>query len=332
MSLVHKTVLGGAVDFRSQTKNQIMAKEASLSGSHSTIDLSSASDRISPWLIERLFRKRPELLECFYSVRTRWVTQDIDKKSPKHHMLRKFTAQGSALTFPVQTYLFATLCLATVIYSRSWKLSMASIRRAAKEVQVFGDDIIVPIDCHDIVVDTLTHFRLKVNAAKTFRTGRFRESCGYDAYHGNDVTKVSVLSVPAVSAPEAVLSSVDCHNNLLKAGWFETAAFVRKTVCQLKRYAFPWVDPSTGTIGWHAMFGEDNTHLLSRWNPDLHRSEIRVTTPKGVVERIAMDSDEMVLQYFTECHKPPESKNNRLGRLSSRRPLKLRWSWAPSAS
>ena len=332
MTRVQRTALSGSIDFRSQIKNQTLARVASLTGSHSTIDLSSASDRISPWLIERLFRKRPELLECFYSCRTRWVTQDIDRKSPRFSILRKFSTQGSALTFPVQTYLFTTLCLATVIYCRSWKPSIASIRRASREVQVFGDDIIVPIDCHDVVVDTLHHFRLKVNPAKTFNSGKFRESCGYDAYDGNNVTKVSVLSVPAVSAPEAVLSSVDCHNNLLNAGWFEAARFVRKTVSQLKRYAFPWVDPSTGVIGWHSMFGEDNSHLKSRWNPDLHRSELLYTVPKGTDARIAIDDDAMVLQYFTECHKPPQSQTNRLGMLSLRRPLKLRWSWAPSAS
>lgn len=332
MTRVKKTSLKNAVDFQTQSKNQDLARVASLTGSHSTIDLSSASDRISPWVVERLFRKRPELLECFYSVRTRWVTQQIDKKSPKFERLRKFSTQGSALTFPVQTYLFAVLCIGTVIAKRSWNLSIKSIRKAAREVQVYGDDIIVPIDCHDSVQDILTHFRLKVNPAKTFRNGKFRESCGYDAYAGFNVSKISVLGVPAVSSPEAVLSSVDVHNNLLNAGWYHTAQYVKRQVDQLKRYCFKWVDPSTGAIGWHALFGEDNHHLKRRWNPNLHRSEVLVTMPKGVDERLAVDSDAMVLQYFTECHGLPEPNTNRLGRISLRRPLKLRWSWVPSES
>lgn len=331
MTRVDKTSLRNAIDFRSQSKNQSLARVASKSGSHSTIDLSSASDRISPWLIERLFRLRPEFLECAYSVRTRWVTQDIDKKSPKHCMLRKFSTQGSALTFPVQTYLFAVLCIGSIVYNRSWKLSIGSIRRASREVQIFGDDIIVPIDCHDVVQEALTHFRLKVNPAKTFRTGKFRESCGYDAYDGHDVTKVAIMSVPAVSKPEAVLSSVDTHNNLLNAGWLNAARFVKSRVDQLKRYGFRWVDPSSGAVGWHALFGEENHHLPRRWNPDLQRSETRTTLPSGNARRVAKDSNAMVLQYFTECSAFPET-DYRLGLAPLRHPLKLRWVWAPDAN
>lgn len=320
MTRVNHTSLRRAVDFSSQSKNQEMARVASFSGSHSTIDLSSASDRISPWVVERLFRLRPELLECFHSVRTRWVTQDIDKKSPKHSRLRKFSTQGSALTFPVQTYLFATLCIGTIIAKRGWKQSIKSIRAAAREVQIFGDDIIVPIDCHGDVQAVLTHFRLKVNPAKTFCIGKFRESCGYDAYDGQNVTKVSILSQPAVSKPEAVLSSVDTHNNLLHAGWYSTAQYVKRQVDRLGRYAFRWVDPSSGAIGWHALFGEENHHLKKRWNSDLQRSELLSTLPKGSDDRTAIDSDAMVLQYFTECHGLPEPHTKRLGKMSLRRP------------
>lgn len=330
MTRVSKTSLRSAINFRSQTLNQALARVASKSGSHSTIDLSSASDRISPWLVERLFRLRPELLDCMHSVRTRWVTQRLDKKSPKFSMLRKFSTQGSALTFPVQTYLFATLCIGAVLYKRGLLFSIANIRKCAREVQVYGDDLIVPVDCHDLVLEVLTHFRLKVNPAKTFRNGKFRESCGYDAYDGTNVSKVSVISVPAVSKPEAVLSAVDTHNNLLNAGWECAARFVREQVEKLGRYGFDFVDPQSGAIGWHTLDGLRNPRLKRRWNPDLQRSEVRTTLPIGGARRIAMDSSAMVLQYFTECHTLPEPETTRLGKSSLRDPLKLRWVWAPS--
>jgi hypothetical protein len=327
MSRAKDTSLSPSIDFRSQERNQELAQEASHTGSHSTIDLSSASDRISCWVVERLFRLRPELLQCMYSVRTRWVHQDIDRFSPAYARLRKFSTMGSALTFPVQTYLFTVLAVGTIIHERRWKHSIASIRRACQEVRVFGDDMIVPIDCHDSIVATLTHFLLKVNPAKTFWTGRFRESCGIDAYDGNDVTKVSIMSRPLVSKPESVLSSVDTHNNLLRAGWYRAATYVRKQVSSLKRHAFRWVDPTTGAIGWHSYFGETNSHLQRRWNESLQRMEVRATAPCGVDSRTAVDRDSMVLQYFTECKSRPKSQEIRLGTMPLRRPLKLRWSW-----
>jgi hypothetical protein len=329
MTKVGDLSLSQAIDFRSQDKNQALALGASSSESHSTIDLSSASDRVSCWVVERLFRLRPELLTCMYAVRTRSVTQSIDRKSPSTARLRKFSTMGSALTFPVQTYLFTTLAIGAVIAKRGWTHSFRSIRKAAQEVQVFGDDIIVPLDCHDSVVEVLTHFRLKVNPAKTFRNGKFRESCGVEAYDGNDVTKVSILNLPLVSKPASVLSCLDTHNNLLSAGWYATAAYVKKTVDSLKRYGFRWVDPSSGSVGWHSLFGERNHHLRKRWNVDLQRVEVYSCSPSPGAGKTPSDRGSMLLQYFTEAMYRPVSNEVRLGVAALRPPLKLRWRWVP---
>jgi hypothetical protein len=81
--------------------------------------LKSASDRISCWVIERLFRRSPSLLSALYATRTRWITQSLDKKSPEACRLRKFSTMGSAVTFPVQTILFSVLAVSSVLYTRS---------------------------------------------------------------------------------------------------------------------------------------------------------------------------------------------------------------------
>lgn len=317
-----------SVHLRDQTFNQNAAKRASLDGSLSTIDLSSASDRISCWVIERLFRNRPELLDALYACRTRWIKQDIDRKSPQFYELRKFSTQGSACTFPVQSILFAVLSIGTCLYVRGRPVSIRTIKQIAQEVLVFGDDIIVPTDCADAVVECLHHFRLKVNPAKTFTTGRFRESCGYDAFMGTDVTKISIMSPPSVSKPESVLSSVDVHNNLLRAGWYNTAAYVKRTVDSLRRFSFKWVADLSGAIGWLSLFGESNGHLRHRWNPYLQRREVLCTLPCGSPQRSPVDSNAMVLQYFIEGKPFPET-SDRLGRAPLRHALKLRRVWAP---
>lgn len=330
-SRVAYSSLRDSVHLRDQTFNQRAAQRASLDGSLATIDLSSASDRISCWLIERMFRKRPELLDAFYACRSRWIMQDIDKKSPKYSILRKFSTQGSACTFPTQSYVFAIIAIGTTLYKRGLTVTIRNIRRVASEVLVFGDDIIVPSDVSGSVVDALHHFRLKVNPAKTFQTGLFRESCGYDAYAGSDVSRVSVMSAPSVSGPESILSSLDVHNNLLLKGWYRTAEFVKKAVDSLKRFKFPWVQTLSGAIGWLDMFGRSNGHLRHRWNPTLQRRELLSMLPQGSSRKVPVDRNSMFLQYFTEGNPYPES-SDRLGIRPLRHALKLRRVWVPENS
>jgi hypothetical protein len=237
---------------------------------------------------------------------------------------------GSAITFPVQSILFAVVAISETLFNEGLLATYDNIRHVARRVRVFGDDIIVPIHAHEDVVDMLHYLRLKVNHTKTFATGKFRESCGFDAYDGHDVTKVSIISIPSVSKPESVLSSVDTHNNFYNRGWFEVSAFLKRTVEALGRYALPVKHPDSGSIGWSSRWGEYTCRLKRRWNPHLQRTEVRATLPRGSATRTPVDSSTMVLQYFTEVLYPPLSKEERLGFAPLRHPLKLRWVWAPA--
>lgn len=328
MSKVPTSPIQKSVSFTDQTLNAKLALEASHSESHATIDLSSASDRISCWLVERIFRRSPSLLLAFHSVRTRWIRQEIDEKSPKFVKLRKFSTMGSALTFPVQTILFCCIAIGVLLHSRGMPVRYATIKWASRQVRVFGDDIIVPNDVMAATVEMLEYLGLEVNRNKTFGTGKFRESCGMDAYDGHDVTKVSVLSAPSVSAPDSILSSVDLQRNLLERGWFATSQYVRTTVERLGRFAFRDVAVGSGSIGWYSFAGFDTKGLKSRWNDDLHRREVRVTHPCGGPTRTPTGRNSTLLQYFTEVAGPPILNIERLGRSSLRHPLKLRWVWA----
>ena len=328
MSRTEATVLGSCISFRDQVPNQVFARRASHTGSHSTIDLSSASDRISCWLVERIFRRSPSVLEAMHASRTRWIRQDIDRASPSFHRLRKFSTMGSAITFPVQSIVFAIIAISEVLSNEGLPVTYDTIRHAARRVRVFGDDIIVPIHAHEDVVEMLHYLRLKVNPTKTFCSGKFRESCGFDAYDGHDVTKVSIISIPSVSKPESVLSSVDTHNNFYNRGWFEVSAYIKRTVETLRRYAFPVKHPDSGAIGWSSGWGEYSCRLKRRWNPTLHRMEVLATLPRGSATKTPVDSSTMVLQYFTEALHPPLSSEERLGFAPLRYPLKLRWVWA----
>ncbi|UJQ85548.1 MAG: putative replicase protein [Leviviridae sp.] len=329
MSRVQDTPIGGAISFRDQSPSQRLVLGASQSGSHATIDLSMASDRISCWVVERLFRRSPSLLQALHSCRTRWIRQDLDRRLPRFLELRKFTTMGSAVTFPVQTILFTVVAASAVLLCRKLKPTIANVRRVCKEVQVFGDDIIVPVDAWKVTVALLTTLGLRVNDDKTFGHGMFRESCGMDAFNGHNVSRVSILSEPSVSAPENVLSCVDVANNLLMGGWFKTSHYVRKTVEGLGRYSFPNVAPFSGVIGW-ITFGEvDNSHLRSRWNWGLSQREYRFSLPRAGIRRCLTDKTSLLLQYFTEAAPAAFVEGDRLGIVALKKPLRLREGWAP---
>jgi hypothetical protein len=332
MTEIKKTPLRDMVHFRDQSHNGSLALEASHSGSHSTIDLSSASDRISCWLVERFFRLNFPILEALHSCRTQWIRQDLDKKSPQFAMLRKFSTMGSAVTFPIQSIIFATIAAAAVLIEEGLDVTYANMLGVGRRVRVFGDDIIVPEHATELTMDFLHSLGLRVNLSKTHVNGKFRESCGMDAYDGHNVTAVSVKRCPSKTEPESIVSAIDCHNNLYLKGLYNMASFVRNAVNKIRGYAIPNVRYDSGVLGWYSDDIElDNHHLKDRWNPSLCRREFRVSSLRSKSERIQTGTFQELLQYYTE--KPWLStlgKGDRLGSNSRVREKKLSLAWVPS--
>jgi hypothetical protein len=327
-SSIVKTPVRFSVNFHSQVPNAVLAMEASHTQSHATIDLSSASDRISCWLVERVFRRNPILLKAFRSVRTQFVTNGIDRESPSLYELRKFSTMGSALTFPVQTIIFSILAASCVHFIRGRKKTVKALERSFQEVRVYGDDIIVPTDCWLLTQAVLEDLGLKVNPNKTFGTGKFRESCGCDAYDGYDVTKVAVISMPEVSRPGSIMSSVDTHNNFFMKELWESARYIKTTVMRLSRYRIPDVEVDSGEFGWYPDPLSPVYLPKIRWNTELQRQEKLVHSVKRQSDRVHTEQHTMVLQYFTEVCKPPISHEERLG-VPSLPKAKLCLGWVP---
>jgi len=327
-SSLRRTPIASSIHFRDQTYNQRLALRASHTQSHATIDLSSASDRLSCWLVERIFRRLPSLVEALHASRTRWVVNTIDRKSPKHHLLRKFACMGSACTFPVQSYVFCILAVSSVLYSRGIRPTISSVRAASREVLVFGDDIIIPIDCWEQLQGLLSDLGLKVNQAKTFGTGMFRESCGLDAWDGHDVTPTYTITYPDVSRPESIASSVETHNNFVKRGWYGVADYAKSRVLEERRFAIPHVPLGSGTFGWydHNMVGNDL--LRKRFNPFTMQVERHCTVVESTMKRTPTGRNSQLLQYFTEVRPVPFIRGDRIG-VAERSRTSIRTRWVP---
>jgi len=182
-----------------------------------------------------------------------------------------------------------------------------SLAGFAKQVRVFGDDIIVPNDVYPVLTSLLAECQLKVNTSKSFHSGKFRESCGMDAYDGEDVTPAYFRQLLS-PAPTSLESIVECSNNFHKKGMWYTADFIQKTVPYqiLRRILVKTMD--SGAFGLASYCGQSIAHLEQRWNRDLHQDEVKVFQVLPSTKRRRGLGHGSLLQYFSETATSPLSE------------------------
>lgn len=150
-----------------------------------TIDLSSASDSICTELVE--FLLPVNWFDTLDKLRCKHTVVEINAPNGKVQILkpnRKFMAQGNGFTFILETIIFYSLMLAYCEQHVACK-----DRKALKAmINVFGDDIIIPVHCHRGACNFLEHLGFSVNSDKSFGPeSPFKESCGADKYIINNV-------------------------------------------------------------------------------------------------------------------------------------------------
>lgn len=318
------TPVFNSIHFRDQGFNQEAALQASLDGEMWTIDLSSASDRLTLWLVERMFRRNPSLLTALHASRTRWLINNIDKKQPKYSKLWKLAPQGAAFTFPMQTIVYATIACACLLSVEGVAPTIRNLRDASRRVQVFGDDIIVPSTVGQQVTDILDHLGFKVNRQKTYGNGNFRESCGMDAFAGQDVTPAYITKYPDKARPESIVATVACHNNFALKGLWHVCDYLKTTLLQnFPHLRIAEVPLGSGTFGWYQIFPK-NSHLRRRFSKEYQVELYEAHDLVTHVSRREHPGSWSLLQYFIEAPDPEifwSSGWNSIPSLS----LKLRW-------
>ena len=239
---IKDTVLGKFIDFRDQRKSGRMVIKASLDRSLATIDLSSASDRLSLYVVERIFRSNPSFLKALHASRTRWIRLPNGECME----LKKFASQGTAITFPVQTLVFFVIAMAV---ATDGDVSERGFRRCVGKVRIFGDDIILPNTGFAEIVDLLHMLNLKVNVEKSFSCGYFRESCGVDAFKGYDITPVKPETTISDS-PAQELAALDACNNLFYKGYWNASEAIRNRQRSRSEFNYGIVGPYAGATGY----------------------------------------------------------------------------------
>jgi len=236
-----------------QTPNQEMALEGSLSGELATLDLSEASDRVSVRHVHAMFANHPALRGAVMACRS---TKAWIKELGVTMSLSKYASMGSALTFPLEAMVFATVVFLGIEDELGHQLDRLTVRRYAEQVRIFGDDIIVPREFVHSVIDSLEYFGFKVNTNKSFWTGRFRESCGKEYYDGEDVSLVRVRHALPTSRRDAqeMIALVSFRNQLYHAGYWQTCRSLDEEISRILDW-YPVVSKSSPVLGRNSFLG-----------------------------------------------------------------------------
>nr|UUW21116.1 MAG: RNA replicase beta chain [Sanya steitz-like virus 1]UUW21122.1 MAG: RNA replicase beta chain [Sanya steitz-like virus 1] len=259
----------GRVNFTDQTINQKLALSSSVTRAYATIDLKEASDRVSVDLVRSIFPEK--VYRALMAARS-----DATRINGVELGLTKYAPMGSALCFPV---------LALTV----WALASSVVRQCSNKkgfVYVYGDDLIVPNDCYEAIVDAFPKYGLAVNANKSFSKSFFRESCGMDAFKGIQVTPIKVKKVWTVNPKNGsqYAAYISYLNAFFKRGYWNTFAYVKK---QIEAVYGP-IPYGTSQAPYPCLVIDDSSKLTElnssarlRWNNRYHRVEIKVWYPRS---------------------------------------------------
>jgi hypothetical protein len=211
--------------------------------------------------------------------------------------LGKFAGMGNALTFPVQSICFALICIAAIMDDLSLRINKKNIMRVAGQVHVYGDDIIVDSAHAASVVNWIDSFGLKVNEAKSFLAGNFKESCGVDAYMGTDIAPIYVRDRPDSTCIEAntITGLVSLSNRFWLGGYYAASDCLKREVEERLGYSLPLVAQNSSGLGWFTRLESSDA---TRWCHKLHSWLVKAPVVKPVKRVDKLDGWPALLKFF----------------------------------
>lgn len=170
----------GRLDLRSQDRSRELAIAGSKNGLLATIDLTAASDSLSYPVVDACTP------DCFSAW---WVNQSVQfELDGKVYPLHIPLTMGSRVTMALQTWVYWVIsALACTLVANGDDKQLSFF---LDNVAIYGDDIIVPTQCAETLIDILTTCGLIVNTDKSFydEDYHYREACGVEAYEGEVVS------------------------------------------------------------------------------------------------------------------------------------------------
>lgn len=189
MEMMYRRLKSVGLDVRELPMRHVeLARQGSISRNISTIDFSSASDCVSIELLRYLLPNSWfEMLD-----KVRCPVMLIDGEAVD---LEMFSTMGNAGTFPLETLVFWSLGVATVMNrTRTNPYQLLSVKSEQSAVSVFGDDCILPTVDAPLFMRACESVGFLVNEEKSFytRDSGFRESCGGDYLRGSNMRPIYI--------------------------------------------------------------------------------------------------------------------------------------------
>lgn len=235
-----------------QQPNQYLAEVGSTTGEWATLDLSSASDRLSCEVVKLVFHRHEAFLEKLF----RFRSVEVRAKKISARSITKFAGMGNATTFPVQSVVFAMITIASILHKLGKKPTHRNVLHASRMVQVYGDDIVCPTHHHSQVEEWLEHFGMRVNHHKSFTEGNFRESCGVDAFMGIEITPLYLKFDPYDLSLDSdfIARTVEFSNHAWSEGYYSLSETILKSLDGRVKH-LPLIRDDDSLVG-----------LTNRWN------------------------------------------------------------------
>nr|QDH90010.1 MAG: RNA-dependent RNA polymerase [Leviviridae sp.] len=277
-----------SIRFSHQDVNQRLAHSSSIDKRLATLDLKDASDRVHLHLVQRIF-KTSGLLEYLEDARSLHATLP----DGRNIVLFKYASMGSALCFPVEAMVFYTLVQSAMHQLDGRRPSSSSIKYYSTKIDIYGDDIIVPVEYADVVVNYLESYALKVNVNKSFKEGYFRESCGADFYKGIPVNPVYARMEPHDDSrrwePDTVMSWMATADLFYMRGMWIVAETIRDMVTRVVRRTIPKARKLGSGLAFFSYLYDTDL----RWNRNLHCWQQKRLHYDPVKRKDSIDGDEL---------------------------------------
>lgn len=350
-SVIEKSPFARFIKLRDQSRNQQLGLIGSYTGDIDTIDLSAASDRLSWKLVKAIFPAN--WLIAMLATRSRLVrTPDGRVRS-----LQKFAPMGSALCFPTQCIVFASIVLyaahlwrigasvteTRIMFPQDVRDTLRLIsdeyleydwgRRHLAPVAVYGDDICCDYRITPYVMAILGRLGFSVNMSKSFTNVQaFRETCGIYAVSGFDITPLyyRVKGRAEKLNPPFISSQVRLTNEAWRRGYRNLYRSCLRRLTE-RNLAIPFVRDTSEHWGIFCS-NPRNKHLRKRENPSLQRTEYRVRTISSAdVYRADFRHERYLYMRWRSVVKPKEDDGSPSpsGGHDYRDGHKIRWSWTP---
>lgn len=308
----------GHVNFTDQSINRELAQSSSIADDWVTLDMKDASDLVSLPIVEYFFGGT-RLLDGLLA------TRSTETLLPDGRVvtLRKYAPMGSALCFPIESLVFWATAVAVL-----WTGTEHGKLSACRSVYVYGDDLIVPKAHWKAIAEKLQQIHLVINETKSCVATRFRESCGFDAFDGMDVSplriKTRLTGRPNRWLPSYVALSNAAYDRGLK-GLAEAISTVvrreirrhaermypekrdkRKVSAEINRWTVPYTDKPCGVLSYVRPYTSRVLNMLyegrvrTRYNKELQRMEIQGLTVRTRMLKPAYDGYIELLRRWSD--------------------------------